>query len=86
VEAEPLSSTTADSCASALVNSWVLRFGVPARVTSDRRPQFAGTVWAAFCRQMGIKHIMMTSYHPQSNGMVERDHRQLKAALRSRNC
>jgi hypothetical protein len=29
---------------------------------------------------------MTTAYHPQSNGMVERVHRQLKAALRSRNC
>jgi transposase InsO family protein len=43
-------------------------------------------VWAAFCRQVGIKHIMTTAYHPQSNGMVECVHRKLKAALRSRNC
>ncbi len=86
MEAVPLASTTADSCASALVASWVSRFGVPALVTSDRGPQFAGGVWAAFCKQVGIKHIMTTAYHPQSNGMVERVHRQLKAALRSRNC
>jgi transposase InsO family protein len=86
VEAVLLTSTTADSCTSAFVTSWVSRFGVPARVTSDRGPQLAGAVWAAFCKQVGIKHIMMTAYHPQSNGMVERVHRQLKAALRSRNC
>jgi transposase InsO family protein len=86
VEAVPLASTTADSCASALVTFWVSRFGVPNRVTSDRGPQFASAVWAAFCKQVGIKHIMTTAYHPQSNGMVERVHRQLKAALRSRNC
>jgi transposase InsO family protein len=86
VEAVPLSSTTADSCASALVSTWVSRFGVPAQVTSDRGPQFAGAVWAAFCKQMGVKHVMTTAYHPQSNGMVERVHRQLKAASRSRNC
>jgi transposase InsO family protein len=86
VEAVPMASTTADSCALALVASWVSRFGVPALVTSDRGPQFAGAVWAAFCKQVGIKHIMTTAYHPQSNGMVERVHRQLKEALRSRNC
>jgi transposase InsO family protein len=85
-EAIPLSSTTADSCATALVRGWVSRFGVPAQITSDRGPQFAGAVWAAFCRQMGIKHVMTTAYHPQSNGMVERFHRQLKEALRARNC
>jgi hypothetical protein len=27
-----------------------------------------------------------TAYHPQSNGMVERVHRQIKDALRSREC
>ncbi len=86
MEAVPLSSTTADSCASALIMIWVSRFGVPAQITSDRGPQFASAVWAAFCRQVGMKHIMTTAYHPQSNGMVERVHRQMKAALRSRNC
>jgi transposase InsO family protein len=77
VEAVPLSSTTADSCASALISTWVSRFGVPAQVASDRGPQFASAVWAAFCKQVGMKCIMTTAYHPQSNGMVERVHRQL---------
>jgi hypothetical protein len=31
-----------------------------------------------------VNHITTTAYHPQSNGMVERSHRQLKDALRSR--
>ncbi len=29
-------------------------------------------------------HVQTTANHPQSNGMVERTHRQLKAALRAR--
>ncbi|XP_057330861.1 uncharacterized protein LOC130671157 [Microplitis mediator] len=29
----------------------------------------------------GIKHLHTTPYHPQANGLVERLHRQLKAAL-----
>jgi hypothetical protein len=33
---------------------------------------------------LGIKHVQTTAYHPQSNGMVERAHGQLKAALRAR--
>jgi hypothetical protein len=85
-EAVPLASTTADSCASALIDGWVSRFGVPSTISSDRGPQFASSVWAAFCKQMGVKHIMTTAYHPQSNGMVERFHRQLKAAFRARDC
>ncbi len=33
---------------------------------------------------MGIKHILTNAYHPQSNGMVERVHRQIKDTLRAR--
>ena len=32
---------------------------------------------------LGIKRSRTTSYHPQSNGMVERFHRQLKPALKA---
>ena len=34
--------------------------------------------------RLGIRHHLTTAYHPQSNGMVERTHRQLKDALRIR--
>ena len=33
------------------------------------------------CNQFGIIRNRTTSYHPQSNGMVERFHRQLKTAI-----
>jgi hypothetical protein len=33
---------------------------------------------------LGIKHVLTTAYHPQSSGMVERVHRQLKDDLRAR--
>lgn len=34
---------------------------------------------------LGINHIRTTSNHPQSNGMVERFHRQLKQSIRATN-
>jgi cleavage and polyadenylation specificity factor subunit 1 len=42
---------------------------------------FIGT-WV--CQRLNIDHITMTAYHPQSNGMIDRTHRQLQDALRSR--
>ena len=36
------------------------------------------------CVLLSIKHIPTTSYHPQSNGLVERFHRRLKDSLRAR--
>lgn len=83
-EAIPLSSITAGSCAQAFVDNWVSRFGVPSSITTDRGSQFTSSVWTGICTILGIEHIQTTSFHPQSNGMIERFHRSLKAALRAR--
>jgi cleavage and polyadenylation specificity factor subunit 1 len=83
-EAVPLAATAAEDCAAALISGWVARFGVPSHITSDRGPQFSSAVWAAFTAKLGVRHIMTTAYHPQSNGLVERLHRRLKEALKAR--
>jgi hypothetical protein len=84
VEAVPIKTMVAADCADAFITAWVSRFGVPAALTSDRGAQYTAAVWSALCLKLGISHQMTTAYHPQSNGMVERAHRQLKDALRSR--
>ena len=58
----------------------MVRFGTPATITTDRGAQFESRLWDTLCNQFGITRNRTTSYHPQSNGMVERFHRQLKAA------
>ena len=58
---------------------WISCFGVPATVASDQGSQFTSSSWSAFCRSVGIQHVMTTAYH---HSMVERMHRRrLKAAL-----
>jgi transposase InsO family protein len=71
-------------CVDAFISSWVARFGVPGTVTTDRGTQFTSALWSSTCTSLGIKHVLTTAYHPQSNGMVERVHRQLKDALCAR--
>jgi hypothetical protein len=84
IEAIPIPNMEASTCADAFIASWVSRFGVPATVTSDRGRQFMSAIWEVLCRRLGIHHVTTTAYHPQSNGMIERAHRQIKDALRSR--
>ncbi len=82
-EAIPIAATTTVDCANALFQGWVVRFGVPAVITSDCGAQFTSSLWAALCSLLNIQHNQTTAYHLQSNGMVERFHHCLKDALRA---
>ncbi len=83
-EAIPLHSTSAESCAAALIGGWIARFGVPAQIMSDRGQQFCSSLWDALCHRLGVKMLFTTPYHPHANGAVERFHRRLKESLRAR--
>ena len=83
-EAAPLVDMCTGTVASAFIHVWISRFGVPVSLTSDRGAQFTSSLWSELCSLLGTKHSMTTAYHPQSNGLVERFHRRLKNALRSR--
>jgi hypothetical protein len=84
LEAVPLRTMDAATCADAFIATWVARFGVPTHLTTDRGAQFTSALWQTACRTMGVQHVTTTAFHPQSNGMVERTHRQIKDALCAR--
>ncbi|XP_057334363.1 insertion element IS476 uncharacterized 39.2 kDa protein-like [Microplitis mediator] len=80
-EAIPLENADADTVAVELIRHWISRYGVPLRITSDQGTQFSAVLFQALMRILGVKYLRTTPYHPASNGLVERLHRQLKAAL-----
>jgi len=84
LEAVPLANVETDTCRDALISQWVARFGVPAHLTSDQGAQFTSALWARLCDVIGTHHNTTTAYHPQSNSLVERDHRRLKDAFKAR--
>jgi transposase InsO family protein len=84
LEAVPLRTMEAKTCMEAFINTWVAYYGVPEAVTTDRGRQFTSALWEGLCQNLQINHIPTTAYHPQSNGLVERTHRQIKDTLRAR--
>ena len=83
-EAIPITNAHAITCARALLRTWISRFGVPNSIVSDQGPQFTSHLWKELHQVLGIQQNHTTAYHPQANGMVERFHRTLKAALKAR--
>jgi len=82
-EAIPISTITAEEVATAIVQHWIARFGVPKRITTDRGRQFESEIFKNLTRILGITHLKTTAYHPAANGAIERWHRTLKSALRA---
>lgn len=80
-EAYPLTDITAEACARTFIAGWVARFGCPEKITTDRGRQFESELFRKISALLGAQHRPTTAYHPASNGMVERLHRQLKAAI-----
>lgn len=80
-EAFPLQDITAETCAAALISGWIARFGCPEHITTDRGRQFTSHTFREVAELVGATHHTTTSYHPAANGLVERLHRQLKAAI-----
>jgi transposase InsO family protein len=81
-EAVPIPDQEAPTVARAFFETWVCRFGVPLRVTTDQGRQFESFLFRHLNILTGTTHIHTTAFHPAANGMVERFHRQLKAAIR----
>ncbi|XP_062555807.1 uncharacterized protein LOC134220724 [Armigeres subalbatus] len=72
---------TAQTIAEALVAGWIARFGVPTYITTDQGRQFESSLFSQLVHLLGTKHLRTTAYHPQSNGLIERWHRTLKASI-----
>jgi transposase InsO family protein len=57
--------------------------GVPDSIVSDRDTKFTSIFWRELQRLMGIKLLMSTAFHPQTDGATERANRSIGQVLRA---
>ncbi|XP_074336827.1 uncharacterized protein LOC141673998 [Apium graveolens] len=62
----------------------VMRFGIPVVLISDNGPQFVGSEFEAYLKELGIKHKRASVAHPQGNGQVEVTNRTILRGLEKR--
>lgn len=84
IEVKPLADITARTVTKAFIDIWISRFGVPLHVVTDRGSQFESEMFDELSSIVGFHRLRTTAYHPQTNGMIERMHRTIKTALKSR--
>ena len=72
-EVFPIPDICAKTVAETFVTGWICRFGVPNVLITDRVSQFTSSIWRDVGKILNIKLQQTTAYHPQSNGMIERN-------------
>lgn len=80
-EAVPIEQMDAETVAWNLYSVWIKNHGVPKVIVTDQGKQFESELFHALCKLLGSKRCRTTSYHPQTNGKIERFHKTLKEAI-----
>ena len=71
LEVEVMSSITSEATIEKLRDLFA-RYGIPQQLVSDNGSKFTSREFAEFMKGNGIKHTLVASYHPRSNGQAER--------------
>ena len=61
------------------------RYGLPEQVVSDNGPPFQSAEYVDFLRRNGVKRVLVSPYHPASNGQAERFVQTFKNFLKTSN-
>ena len=81
-EAVPCITASAEETCDHLINTWIARHGCPMTFQSDNGTAFVGELKKELMRRSQVAQAHSTTYHPQTNGLVERQNRTLVSMLR----
>lgn len=73
-QAYPLQQHNAETIADCFVRNFICKFGIPDILLSDQGADFTSKLIKEVSKLFKMKKINTTSYHPQSNGALERSH------------
>ena len=77
-----LPNLKAETAAQCLMEQHVFNEGPPLALVSDKGCQFTSDLFRELCKLMGIKQLISTPYHPESDGATERMNRTMISILK----
>ena len=72
---------TGKRAAHLIMERWVVRFGAPHKICSDRGPQFVSQYFQTLCSEIGTRSTMCLVGRHQGNGKAENAGKQLRGAV-----
>ena len=81
-EAVPCQAASAEETCDHLVTHWLSRYGFPMTFQSDNGKAFVGALTKELMKKSHLAQAHSTTYHPQTNGLVERQNRTVVNRLR----
>ena len=82
-EAAPCMTASAEETCDHLINVWIARHGCPITFQSDNGKAFVGDLTKELMKRSQVAQAHSTTYHPQTNGLVERQNRTLVSHVES---
>ena len=80
-EAVPCQTASAEETCDHLITHWISRYACPMNFQSNNGKAFVGDVTKELKKRSHIAQAHSTTYHPQTNGLVERQNRALVNTL-----
>ncbi|CAH8502093.1 unnamed protein product [Dicrocoelium dendriticum] len=78
IEATGIPDQRASTVTHAVMNHLVAAHGIPKAILTDQGPCFESEEFRNCLEKLGIKKLRTTPYHPQTNGLTERNNRTIK--------
>ena len=78
----PIKSNNAKTAIETLLHHWIIKFGPPIYLVTDRGSEYVNKEMEHLSTLMGIRHSPRTDYSPWTNGLVEVQNRNLGTHLR----